>query len=284
MSGNLWALLMYFSVFLVWNDYPGGRYKLLFKGMRTAGAAVLLLLAIIFRSGTIDDPGWMITGWWGILGLIGWGYLVASLTYLATRDSITGTALAVVFFLTVNIMDASGLLGFLDPVRPALGIIIQGNVPLIVLTGMLAGILIRKMRDTGHVRILMLLVTLGFLFLAIGFILRNWFIISKIMATPSWGMICSGISFLVFAGIFWLADTRGQTRWAGFVRPAGKHSLTTYLAPDILYHAIWMSSVPILIYKQSTEPLVAIIGSIVWALLMAGLTALLARVNIRLKL
>lgn len=284
MSGNLWALLMYISVFLVWNDYPGERHKLFFLGMRTTGAAGLLLLAIIFRSGRAEDPGWMITGWWGILGLIGWGYLVASLTYLAIRDSIAGTALAVVFFLAVNILDSSGLLGFLDPVRPVLGIIIQGNVPLIVVTGMLAGILIRKMHDTGHLRLLLTLVTLGFLSLAIGFILRNWFIISKIMATPSWGMICSGISFLVFAVIYWLADIRGMTRWAVFVRPAGKHSLTTYLAPDILYHAIWMSSVPLLIYKQSSEPLVAIFGSILWALLMAGLTALLARVNIRLKL
>ena len=68
------------------------------------------------------------------------------------------------------------------------------------------------------------------------------------------------------------------------VGPAGRHSLTTYLAPDILYHAIWMSSVPVLIYKQSSEPLVVILGSIAWALLMAGLTALLARLNIKLKL
>jgi len=284
MGKDLWALLMYISVFLIWNDYPTVRGKLLFTLLRAVGVVTLIFLVIIFRSGPAANPGWMITGWWGILGLIGWGYLVASLTYLATRDSITGTASAVVFFLAVNILDASGLLGFLDPVRPVLGIIIQGNVPLIVLTGMLAGILIRKMRDTGHVRILMILVTLGFLSLAIGFILRNWFIISKIKATPSWGMICCGISFLVFAGIYWLADARGLTGWAGFVRPAGKHSLTTYLAPDILYHAIWMSSVPILIYKQSQEPFVAIIGSIVWALLMAGLTALLAKIHIRLKL
>ena len=93
-----------------------------------------------------------------------------------------------------------------------------------------------------------------------------------------------GISFILFAAIYWLADVRGYTKWAGFVRPAGKHSLTTYLAPDILYHAIWMSSVPVLIYKQSSEPLVVLLGSIAWALLMAGLTALLARLNIKLKL
>jgi predicted acyltransferase len=284
MSKNLWALLMYVSVFLVWNDYPAGRGRFLFTILRTIGMAALIFLVIIFRSGPADNPGWMITGWWGILGLIGWGYLAASLIYLVTRDSIRGAAIAVILFLIVNILDASGILGFLDPARPALGIIIQGNVPLIVVTGMLAGIMIRKMKEAGDDRILMILITLGFLSLAIGFILRNWFLISKIQATPSWGMICTGISFMVFAVIYWLADVKGMKKWAAFVMPAGRYSLTTYLAPDILYHAIWMSTLPVLIYKQSSEPLVVIIGSIAWALLMAGLTALLARINIKLKL
>ena len=284
MGKDLWALLMYISVFFIWNDYPAERRKLLFIILRMAGVSALIFLVIIFRSGPVDDPGWLITGWWGILGLIGWGYLAASLIYLGTRDSVTGVTVAVIFFLTVNILDAGGFLGFLDPVRPVLGIIIQGNVPLIVLTGMLAGILIRKMKDSGSERILILFIALGLLSLISGFILRNWFIISKIQATPSWGMICSGISFLVFALIYWLADVKEWRRWAGFVRPAGKHSLTTYLAPDILYHAIWMTALPVLIYKQSSEPLVVIIGSIAWALLMAGLTALLARINIKLKL
>jgi predicted acyltransferase len=283
-SKNLWALLMYTSVFLVWNDYPKGKHRMLFLMMRAAGLAMLLFLVIIFRSGTNDEPGWLITGWWGILGLIGWGYLISSLVYLAFRDSVAGTAISALIFLVVNILDQKGLLAFLDPLRPVLGIVIQGNVPLIVLTGMLAGIFLRRMKESGHERIIMLFVTLGFLSLAAGFILRRWFIISKILATPSWGMICSGISFLVFALIYWLADARNRTKWAGFVRPAGRHSLTTYLAPDIIYHAIWMSSVPFLIYKQSSSPLVAITGSIAWALLMAGLTAMLAKVNIKLKL
>jgi predicted acyltransferase len=281
---NLWALLMYISVFLVWNDYPEGKHKLLFMIMRAAGIATLIFLVIIFRSGTTENPGWMITGWWGILGLIGWGYLAASMIYVAFRDSVVWTAVAVIFFLVINILDQSGVLGFLDPLRPTLGILIQGNVPLIVLTGMLAGVLIRKMKESENMKILLMLITLGAVSLAMGFFLRKWFIISKIMATPSWGMICSGISFLVFAAIYWLADVRGLTGWAGFVRPAGKHSLTTYLAPDILYHAIWMSAISVLFYKQSSEPVVVIIGSIAWALLMAGLTAILARMNIKLKL
>jgi len=65
MSKNLWALLMYVSIFLVWNDYPAGRGRLLFTILKTAGVAALILLVVIFRSGSIEDPGWMITGWWG---------------------------------------------------------------------------------------------------------------------------------------------------------------------------------------------------------------------------
>ena len=284
MNRNLWALLMYISVFLVWNDYPKGKHKLLFIILRAAGVATLIFLAIIFRSGSVDDPGWMITGWWGILGLIGWGYLTASLIYVAFRDSVAWTMAAVIFFLMINILDQSGVLGFLDPVRPVLGILIQGNVPLIVLTGMFAGILIRKLKESGDEKIILMLIVMGIISLALGFFLRKWFIISKLLATPSWGMICSGISFLAFAAIYWLADVRGLTGWADFVRPAGRYSLTTYLAPNILYHAIWMSSVPVLIYKQSSEPLVVILGSIAWALLMSGLTAILARMHIKLRL
>jgi predicted acyltransferase len=284
MNRNLWALLMYISVFLVWNDYPKGKHKLLFTILRAAGVATLIFLAIIFRSGSTDDPGWMITGWWGILGLIGWGYLTASLIYVAFRDSVAWTMAAVIFFLMINILDQSGVLGFLDPVRPVLGILIQGNVPLIVLTGMFAGILIRKLKKSGDEKIILMLIVMGIISLALGFFLRKWFIISKLLATPSWGMICSGISFLAFAAIYWLADVKGLIGWADFVRPAGRYSLTTYLAPNILYHAIWMSSVPVLIYKQSSEPLVVILGSIAWALLMSGLTAILARMHIKLRL
>ena len=284
MDKNLWALLMFVSVFMVWNDYPEGKGRHLFTGLRVAGLALLVFLVVIFRSGGTDNPGWLITGWWGILGLIGWGYLVAAFTYLACRDSLPITAAITLFFLLVNMLEGWGLLGFLDPLRPVLGIIIEANVPLIVLTGMLAGILIRKLKSSGTKPVIMTFTTLGISFLAIGFALRNWFIISKIQATPSWGMICSGISFLVFILIYWIADVKGLTKWASFAKPAGRYSLTTYLAPDILYYAIWMSSVPVLIYKQSANPLIVIAGSIVWALLMAGLTALLVKMNIKLKL
>jgi predicted acyltransferase len=97
-------------------------------------------------------------------------------------------------------------------------------------------------------------------------------------------MICNGISFIIFILLYWIVDVKNKVRWASFLQPAGENSLTTYIAPDIIYYLIWSTGVPLLIYKQSHEPIIVIAGSIAWALLMVGLTALLARFKIRLRL
>ena len=125
---------------------------------------------------------------------------------------------------------------------------------------------------------------MGILSVAAGLFLRNWFIISKIQATPSWGLLCNGISMLLFALLYWIIDVKKHIRWSFFLKPAGENSLTTYLAPDIVYYLIWSTGIPVLFYKQSGAPLIVIAGSIVWALLMVGITALLVKFNIKLKL
>jgi len=284
-SRNLWALLMYIGVFLTWNDYHD-REKRFFTvtGLRLAGIALLCFLVMKFKSGEFENNGSLITGWWGILGLIGWGYLVTAFTYLFFRDSILKTILAMLLFLTLNILTGLNVLNPGGMVNTIFGIIIQGNVPFIVLTGLLAGLILRKVQNEGYVRITVLFLSIGIIFIVSGFILRHWFIISKIKATASWGMICCGISLITFLIIYLIADVRKVTGWASFLKPAGVNALTTYIAPDIIYYLIWISGVPVLIYKTSANPLIVIAGSVVWSLLMVGLTAILVRLNIRLKL
>jgi len=285
MSRNLWALLMYGSVFLIWNDYQQkDKTPFLVMGLRLLGIGILIMLVLKFRSGQEENGGSLIAGWWGILGLIGWGYLIASLVYLFFRDSVIKTFVAILFFLMLNILWASNLLEFLNPVKPFLGILIQGNVPLIVMTGLLAGLVIKKDSGNGHRKIILTLAACGAISLLAGFILRNWFILSKIQATPSWGLVCSGISFFVFGLIYIITDVFGKISWAAFFRPAGENSLTTYLAPDILYYLIWMTGVPVLIYKDSMNPWIVVGGSFVWAIAMVWLTALMKKIGISLKL
>lgn len=285
MGKNLWSILMYTGVFLIWNNYPDNEKNFFsVAGLKLAGIAILVFLVFKFRSGEFENNGSLITGWWGILGLIGWGYLVSALIYLAIRDNIFSAGIAVLFFLTVNILSKLDLLTFLDPLKPYLGVIIEGNVPLIVLSGMFTTLILKRYSQTDSRKAIVTIVTIGILFIAGGFILRNWFIISKIQATPSWGMICNGISMLLFALLYWIIDIKKHIKWTFFLKPAGENSLTTYLAPNIIYYLIWITGIPVLIYKQSGFPLIVITGSIIWALLMVGLTKLLVRFHIKLKL
>lgn len=282
---NLWALLMFFGVFLIWNDYFDKENKFfMVAGLRLAGIALLVFLVLKFRSGEPENNGSLIAGWWGILGLIGWGYLVSALTYVICRDSILKSVIIAMLFLTLNILSGLNLLGFLDPLKPIFGVIIDGNVPFIVLTGLIAGLIIRKLPSSEFRKVIPVFLSLGVFYLISGFILRKWFIISKIIGTPSWAMICCGISFLIFILIYWLADIKKFTAWAAFVRPAGENSLTTYLAPDIIYYLIWSTGLSILVYKESSSPLIVVAGSLLWSLLMVWMTALLVRLNIKLRL
>lgn len=285
LSRNLWALLMYLGVFLIWNDYPAKDQKFfLIAGLRLAGLAILCFLVLKFKSGLPENNGSLVTEWWGILGLIGWGYLVSAFTYVLCRDSIFKTAAVALFFLVLNMLSGWHLLKVPVIINTVFGVIIDGNVPFIVLSGLVAGLIITKLPLTEFRKVIPIFAGLGIFYMISGFVLRKWFIISKIIGTPSWAMICCGISLFVFIIIYWIADVRKLSGWAAFVRPAGENSLTTYLAPDIIYYLIWSSGIPILIYKESSHPLIVIAGSLLWSLAMVWMTALLVRLKIKLKL
>ena len=168
MSKDLWALMMYVAVFFVWNDYPIKTGRYLKTILQLIGVLALAVLAIRFRSGQPDNPGWMITGWWGILGLIGWGYLIGAFTWLLFRDSLVKILLVTLFFFLLNILSGLNLLRFLDPVKPVLGILLEGNVPFIVLTGVTAGVMVRKHASIDTGRIIILFTVIGALSITAG--------------------------------------------------------------------------------------------------------------------
>jgi len=280
---NIWAIGVYVSIFLVWNNYSKLPPWLVYV-LKGAGMAGLIILAAIFKSGTAEQVSWLHTSWWGILGLIGWGYLAASLVYLLVKENLLQIGGFWALFFVLNILSQFNLLEFLNPVKPVLGVLLSGNTPSIVLAGLFFSVLIRQIGFADFKKLISTSLILGVVFLIAGFVLRQWFIISKIQGTPSWAMICNGISVLVFVVLYIIIDLFKLTRWTVVFKPAGQNSLTTYLAPDILYYSMWLSGVPILIYKQSEFAGVVILGSILWALAMVGFAALLAKIGIRLRL
>ncbi|MCH5719647.1 hypothetical protein [Niabella hibiscisoli] len=141
----LWKVLMYSCVFLVWNAYPRKKgLQPLFVILQLAGFAGLIYLVAIFKAGSPGDIQWLETGWWGILGLIGWGYLTAALVYLLIGERLVMAAVSWGLFVVLNILAQSGQLHIGGVAGNIFGVVLNGNVPSIVLAGLTIGILIKQ--------------------------------------------------------------------------------------------------------------------------------------------
>jgi high-affinity Fe2+/Pb2+ permease len=68
---------------------------------------------------------------------------------------------------------------------------------------------------------------------------------------------------------------KGYHRGIGLFEEAGKNSLTTYLAPDLIYFVCWGFHLSLFFYKQSDYMSLAIAGSLLWALAMLWYAILL---------
>ncbi|MDP4209296.1 MAG: DUF5009 domain-containing protein [Bacteroidota bacterium] len=284
LDGLLWIFLVYISVFLIWNNYPANEnFKKLFWGLKALGIIGLATMAILFRAGEPGHVTWFETSWWGILGLIGWGYFVAATVGLFIGPRLWAAITLWLFFVALNILSQLGMLRFLHFLNPVLGVIIAGNIPSIVLSGLVITLILKqnKLNPATKARVIILL---GMLSVVAGFVLRHWFIISKIYGTPSWAMVCNGISMVVFSVLYWGIDIKGVDKWTVIFKPAGRNSLTTYLAPDVIYFISWGLSLPLFFYKQESSQLLAVCGSLGWALAMVGFSALLSKLHVRLKL
>ena len=111
-----WSLGLYACTYLIWGVYgsaaPGGR-----NTWRSVGVLGLLVLACAYRGGP-DGKAWMTHQWWGILGLIGWSYLIAASVWLAGRGRIAwllvATAACVAFYALCHAFPAASYPNWAD--------------------------------------------------------------------------------------------------------------------------------------------------------------------------
>ena len=94
LSGSWFMLLMAIGFALTWIDAPAlASHKNIYRILKWTGAILLaVLLVYVDVSGKPFE-----TGWWGILGLIGWTYLVVSVVYLFTRKSLKANGISSAF-------------------------------------------------------------------------------------------------------------------------------------------------------------------------------------------
>ena len=278
---NIWEVSMALAILLIWNVYEKDRVLpaipvWLLQGI---GIGILVALALVYKGGTAEDPQWMRPHWWGILGLIGWAYLLCSVIYLLSAQKIGIILVCLIILHGLNVQEFIPL--FKD--NQGIRIIVSASNHALVMSGVLATMVYLKLKDNNRVGLFIgILILLAILYIAYGLATRPLWGISKIRATPSWTTLCAGIGFSSFALIYILADVLKITRWSAIIMPAGRSTLTCYLLPYIIY-PLFLPLIKLL-PDSLTGGMAGIIKSLIFALVVILLTGLLERNRIKLKI
>lgn len=281
-SKSVWCLLMATAVVLIWTNWKRSpvdkKWHLYLQG---AGYMILLFLAFIYKGGESGE-NWMTTQWWGILGLIGWAYLLNALVYLYAKGNlqimvflwIVLNGLAV---LTHSAMapELNGMLGYFSP-------LLTGTIPAFTTAGIVATLLYKKLRHKNLKWLYASLLGLGVINIIYGLTTRPLWGISKIQGTPSWLAICTGIGFILFAILYVIADQKKITAWAKIIGPAGTATLTCYMIPYFIYplHSLTGFRLP----DAMNTAALGLLISFVFALLVVIFTGVLEKKGYKLKL
>lgn len=277
LTGRAWfAILMVVAFFLVWAVYPRTELKwkrALFAAMRCAGIGVLVFLYCIYAGRNGTDFG---TRWWGILGLIGWTYLFSAAVYLVVRDRVLWNFVAWGLVVAWCILNSAGVVG--NPIPGAMTHNALGVSGLL-----LSSLMTRYASPQKPWRFFAWLAAGAAVMAAGGWAAHQFWIVSKIQATPTWLLWNLAIFLPLFGLVYWLTETRGKAGWFRAIAPAGTVTLTCYVIPYAWYGV--QSLLGLSRPGFLASGLWGLAGSMIFAFLVVCLAGLLNKyLKIRLKI
>jgi len=278
----VFEILATLAFFLIWLDYKPSTHKNTTYILQATGALILVCLAIVYKGERHGEVVWLRPQWWGILGLIGWGYLTCSLIYLFSNGKLSVLMAALIFFVLYNTLNQTSLLDSATHVLKYLWPINSGSEVSFIMSGIIISVLYKHNIQNKKSNFLLLLLVLSIIMIGFGFLVRPFGGISKIHATPSWFGICTGISIFVFALLIFIVDVKGKANWFNIIKPAGTSTLTCYLLPYFLYS--FMEVLNINYPDFFNESVGGILRSFIVAFVVIFITGLLTKRHIRLKI
>lgn len=279
-SKYIWQIIMATAFVLIWNVYPNRKAfgKIPEWLMQAIGIVLLIFISIIYKSGTEDNPEWLRPHWWGILGIIGWAYMLCATIFLLIGEKILYTIIVLLLFQALNALDFITLFNG----QPDIGLMVSPSNHASVMSGVLASLLYLKFGKKGKIKLFFTYILLiASISIAYGLATRPEWGISKPSGTPSWASICIGISFIAFGILYFISDILKKTSWASFIGPAGRSTLTCYLVPYFYYALMMLIGVFLPDVLKSGYP--GIIKSLAFAYLIIFIAGLMEKRHIRLK-
>lgn len=278
---NVWMVLLIAAFFLIWMAYKNPE-SLTVKLLKATGILMLVILASLFKTETGSGIAAMGIHWWGILGLIGWAYFIASCVYLFSAGKPWIQVIAFLFFMFFSCASALGWLSHIESIKKYIWIAGDGAMPVFSMAGIITSIAYRNL-SSANKKFWILMVLFAGILITFGLLTRPIWGISKNRATPSWTAICSGIGILGFLLMVYITDIRKWLSWYKYIKPAGTSTLTCYLLPYIHYALIGILGLSQLPEVMRTG-LPGLCKSLIYALLIVLVTGLLEKRNIKLKI
>jgi heparan-alpha-glucosaminide N-acetyltransferase len=253
-SSTLWSTLMFLSTILAFCSISPPResesasqrkqtFRIVSALLRVLGFASLSFLAFAFRG---EDghriitlsPFSIHTDWYGILGLIGWAYLVGAILFLVFRGHRTALLGWVVLLMCLyaagrkHAFDNFWLANYVS-----IGETLGSQAAIAVAGVLLASILLAPDKNTVGAR-----VRCALLFIAgcasCALLLHRLYGINKNNATPSWCLWACAITAALWLLFYFVCDVRPQRWMARPLAIAGQNVLLAYLLSEMLPSAL----------------------------------------------
>ncbi|MEZ4825606.1 MAG: DUF5009 domain-containing protein [Bacteroidia bacterium] len=281
MPRHVWNTICCLCFILVSNVFPLSANKNVVLGLRIAALAVLVFMAFIYRGGADENIQRFAPQWWGILGLIGWAYLVSGVATIFARNRIPVVASVWAFFALLSMLYHAKLVpGFLSFIpEPILG----GTLTGLTLGGVLTTVIFqyyRQRQDNIRMTLVFLGMAAGWIVLSV--ITRPYWGLAKLGATPAWLFLCSAFTLIALTTIYWIADVWGKAKWFDIVKPAGTATLLCYLIPYFAYAFMRTAGLHLPDFLLSGG--IGLLKSLAFALLCVWITAGLTRAGVKLKI
>ena len=247
-SGDWWCVLMYLSAIAAFCSIaprpfvPASRpstWRIANFCVRLAGLAMLFWLAFAFRGAKGQRiitlaPFSLDTEWYGILGLIGWAYLITCLVYLTFGGNRTAILGCMALLMCLFVADKNGVFGGfwlskIVSIGETLGS--QGAIAA-------GGLLLGSVLTAADMITLKARTRFTFCFAAgcaaAALLLSRAYGISKNNATPSWCFWACAITAVLWYGFYLISDVRPAKIISRPLALAGQNVLLAYLISEMM--------------------------------------------------
>jgi predicted acyltransferase len=258
-SGWLWCVLMYLAAILAFCAIsPGGKsdasaksfktFRFLSIVLRCLGLATLIFLAFAFRNKNGNpmvrlSPFNIHHIWYGILGYIGWAYLVSGIVFLIFRTNLTAILGCCVLMMCLYPANKQGMFeGLWIAKHVNIGIALGSRAAITGLGLLLGAMLISPASKSVAARARFTLLLTGGC-AAAAWLLTGLYGISKDNATPSWsvwGCVATAALWLIF---YFICDVGSIGFVAKPLAIAGQNVLLPYLISEMLPYLLGLAGI-----------------------------------------